>query len=345
MQGMMKLIARAVLGGVMLFSAIHGAAAQQESIRIGISSTGLLFMPVLVADSLDYFADEGVDVEILAMSGANNVYSALISGDIQLSVSSSMSILQGRSSGVDLLMVGSAMNQHGSNIVVSKEWADEHGLTEDSSYEERLAALRGLTIGTSSVGGGSDQLVRLLAEEAGLDPDRDMTLTVLAVGDATLAAFAMRRVDAITHSSPVAVRAIREHDGMMMFHLTGGAVPIYDGLIYLAYSTNEDWARENPDTLRKTLKALQRAHAVIGDEGQREIVKKAVQEKYHARIDDELYEAAWQDYATAFPAKIDLDQDSIDQVMELAQRLGMGQGISADVAETSWSNEFITAGE
>jgi NitT/TauT family transport system substrate-binding protein len=202
-----------ITAAVCLAGTLAGSSnlAAADTVRIGLSSNGLLFMPTLSADAMGYFKEQGLDAEIVLLGGANKVYSAMLGGELEMSVSSSVSILKGRSSGTDLLMIGSAMNQHGSNIVVSKEWAAKHALTEKSSYADRLKALKGITIGTSSVGGGSDQLVRLLAEDAGINPDRHMTLTVLAVGDTTLAAFARRRVDAITHSSPRSGQERRPH--------------------------------------------------------------------------------------------------------------------------------------
>lgn len=320
-----------------------GEAAAADKVRIGLSSNGLLFMPALVADTMGYFKEQGIDGEIVLLGGANKVYSAMLGGELEISVSSSVSILKGRSSGTDLLMIGSAMNQHGSNIVVTKEWATKHGLTDTSSYRDRLKALKGITIGTSSVGGGSDQLVRLLAEDAGINADRDMTLTMLAVGDTTLAAFARRRVDAITHSSPIAVKAIRDHDGMMMFHLTAGGVPAYDGFLYLAYSARQAWVDKNPELAARAVRAFQQAHAALYDPALRETIKLAVHAKYHGNIDGKLYDSAWQDYVTAFPKKLELDQSMIERVVKLSEKLESGDPIKPDAVRASWTNRIVDA--
>jgi NitT/TauT family transport system substrate-binding protein len=330
------------LGSALALS-LNARAGAAGKVRIGLSSKGLLFMPALVADAMGYFKDEGVDAELAVLGGANKVYTALVAGELEMSVSSSVSILKARASQTDLMMVGTAMNQHGSNIVVSKEWAAKFNITDASSYEDRLKALKGITIGTSSVGGGSDQLVRLLAEEAGINPDRDMTLTVLAVGDATLAAFAQRRVDAITHSSPVAVKAIRDYDGMMLFHLSAGQVPLYDGFLYLAYSASEAWLKANRDEALKTLAALQRAHRAIRDDAQRETVRKAVKDKFYPEMDEALFADSWADYVTAFPPTIDIDQTMVDRVLELSKRLQPDEPIDPAVARQAWTDDYVKA--
>lgn len=322
----------------------RGAWAQAApKVRVGLSSTGLLFMPALVADAMGYFGEAGVDGELMVMGGANKVYSALVAGELELSVSSSASILRARESKTDLIMVGTAMNQHGSNIVCSREWAEKFGLTDASPYEDRLKALEGLTIGTASVGGGSDQLVRLLAAEAGFNPDRDLTLTVLAVGDATLAAFSQRRVQAITHSSPIAVKAIKDYDGFMLFHLSAGKVPLYDGFLYLAYSGRQSWLEANRETTLKALGALQRAHGAINDPARLEPIRSAVKAKYYPEMDEALFNDSWADYATAFPLTIDIDQSMMDRVVELTNRLEPDRPVSDEVARQAWTDEFAQA--
>ena len=50
-----------------------------------------------------------------------------------------------------------------------------------------------MTLGVSSVGGGADQLLRFLAKQAKLDPDRDMTISALGSGDAMIAALSRGR--------------------------------------------------------------------------------------------------------------------------------------------------------
>lgn len=315
-------------------------ATAQDKVEIGLSSDGLLFIPVFVADVMGFFEEEGIEAELKILGGATKVYAALVSGAVDFSISSTVSILRGRAGGTDMTMIGGAMNQHASNIVATREWFEQSGLTPESTYEERLGALDGITISVASAAGGSAQLVRFLAGEAGLDPERDMTLTVLGVGDTTLAAFARRRVDAITHSSPVAVRAVREHDGVMLFHMSGGQVPAYNGFLYLTYTGMESWMNENPELTVRFLRAMQKAHDAILDPARADEVRNRVHAKYHEGIAEDLYVDAWADYASAFPASIEIDGDMVDRVNELAAKVANADPVLPEHVSAAWTNGY-----
>src|SRR6185295_6527753 len=98
------------------------------------------------------------------------------------------SAFRARAQGSDVMMIAPAVAQYTDNVTMSAAWAKQHNLTPASTYEEKLKALKGMTLAVSSVGGGADQLVRFLAKEARLDPDRDMTISALGSGEAMLAA-------------------------------------------------------------------------------------------------------------------------------------------------------------
>ncbi|WP_082143662.1 ABC transporter substrate-binding protein [Nitratireductor soli] len=333
-----RLAVAGVLAGALALCA--SPALANDKLRVGLSSDGLLFVPAFVADVMGYYEEEGLDVDLTILGGATKVYAALVSGEVEFSVSSSVSILRGRAGGTDMTMVGAAMDQHASNIVATREWFEKAGLTKDSTYEERLKALDGITIAVASAAGGSAQLVRFLAGEAGVDAERDMTLTVLGVGDTTLAAFARRRVDAITHSSPVAVQAIREFDGVMLFHMSGGQVPAYNGFLYLTYTGRESWIREHEDQTARFLRAMQKAHKAIRDPALADVVRDKVHAKYHAKIDDALYADAWADYASAFPESIEISGEMVDRVNELAAKVENADPVLPEHVAAAWTNDY-----
>ena len=54
---------------------------------------------------------------------------------------------------------------------MSSAWAKKNNITSSSPYEEKLKALKGMTLAVSSIGGGASQLVTFLAKQAKLDLD------------------------------------------------------------------------------------------------------------------------------------------------------------------------------
>jgi NitT/TauT family transport system substrate-binding protein len=71
------------------------------------------------------------------------------------------------------------------------------------------------------------------------------------------------------------------------------------------------------------------------------VVRNAVHTKYHANIDAKLYDDAWQDYVTAFPRELYLDQGMIDRVVKLSEKLEGGDPIKPDAIRAAWTNRIV----
>lgn len=169
-------------------------ALAKEKFRVAITSYGFLFVPIFAAKELGHFDREGLDVEIINTGSAPKAYAALAGSNVEFLVASPVAGFRARAAGLDSLIVGAVTSQYASNIVVSGEWARSKKLSATSSYADRLAALKGITIGTVDRGGGVDQLIHFLAKEAKLNPQTDMEIPVIGAGEAMLAAFSRGRI-------------------------------------------------------------------------------------------------------------------------------------------------------
>src|SRR3546814_10006490 len=110
------------------------------------------------------------------------------------------------------------MTKFGSILVISVYGENKHSITAASAYAEKQKAMNGIKVGVTSPGSGTDQAVRFLAKEAGLDPDRDITIVSLGTGDAMTAALIQGRIDGFTHSAPVGEKVVKDHGGVMLFN-------------------------------------------------------------------------------------------------------------------------------
>ena len=76
-------------------------AAERAPVHQATISLGLYFVPMMVADKLGYFADEGLDFKWTQIKGATAAMSALISGDIDYVVTVPASAARAVSKGVN----------------------------------------------------------------------------------------------------------------------------------------------------------------------------------------------------------------------------------------------------
>jgi NitT/TauT family transport system substrate-binding protein len=314
-------------------------AFARDKVRVAITSYGFLFVPVFAAKELGYFDAEGLDVEIINTGSAPKAYAALAGGNVEFLVASPVAGFRARAAGLDSLIVGAVTSQYASNIVVSGEWAKARKLTATSSYAERLAALKGITIGTVDRGGGVDQLIHFLAKEAKLNPQTDMEIPVIGAGEAMLAAFSRGRIQGFGHSSPVSDTAVREMNGFMLFNMSRGEVKPLDGFLYISAMVRESWAKTHEDATVRFLQAIQRALATIHDPASTTKARDAVKKAYHANIDPEFYARLWDDTAKAFPRSVALDAPMIRRVVSFVNEFDR-EPLNQTAVDAAWTDRY-----
>ena len=185
----MSVRVRMLATGALLVATLSSQAWGQGTVRLAHGTEGFSYVAPFIAETMGYFKKVGVDVEMVRSSSGSQSLAAVISGSAEVFIGSTESPINARLKGPDIVLFAAIFNQYSSNVTVSKAWAQEKGLTPSSGLKERLAALKGITIGVTGPGSGTDQIVRFLAGEAGLNPDRDMTIVPLgSEGTAMIAA-------------------------------------------------------------------------------------------------------------------------------------------------------------
>jgi NitT/TauT family transport system substrate-binding protein len=259
-------------------------------------NTGFMLTPIYVALENGYFEEEGLDVERVTLSGGSKALTAVIGGGADIATVALVDTMKAIESGQDVKAIGSLFNQIGTNIVLNKDIAAEKGVTADSSMEEKVLALKGLKIGISSPGSGSDHIIRNLLESEGVNPDREVELIPLGQADAQLAAFKNKDVQAFVYSSPTTDMATKL-DGIILFNYSKGEVEEYDGLTYLTLVSQTKDLEENKELFQRVTNALAKSGKFIESDrdGTKELLK-----KYIEGIDPEIFDIAFENNYPAF---------------------------------------------
>lgn len=315
-------------------------ASAQERLIVSHSTDSLAFLPFFVANAMNYFQDVELEVEPLRTGSGATAMAAMIGGDAHIYVGSTASAFGARNQGVDVMIVGAMVDQFSSSIVVSKEWADMHNVTADSSIEDKLEALRGIRIGVTGVGSGSEQIVRYLASEAGLDPEREMTIVGMGSQGATLiAALSQDRVDAFSISPPSTHVAVDELDAVILFNTSIGEVESLDGYFYIGAMAQSDWLQEHPDTAVKFLRGLQLALDAFRDPEVTLQARDAVHEMYYSGIDKHVFDAVWVDAARSSPESVEMTREMLAGVVDFANTFTSEQ-IDPMLVDETFTNEY-----
>ena len=276
-----------------LITGLPAGAQELEKVRIAHSTESLAFLPFFTAVTMDKFKEVGIDVEVIRAGGGSKTIAAIVGGSTDLAVSSTSGLMFARKEGIDIKMTSALVNQYVVNIVYSKQWAEKHAITADSSYEDRLKALRGARIATSGPGGGQD-IVMYMAAKAGLDGERDLTMVHLGNDIGVYrAALDAGQIDGLALSAPTPEIAIKEQGAQWAFNFSTGEVSELNGYLYLVASASQAWLAKNPETARKVDQAFQATLDLLHDPAQSPIARDKVRAKYYPDTDEALFAVVW----------------------------------------------------
>jgi NitT/TauT family transport system substrate-binding protein len=168
---------------VLLISCTPLTVAAQETIRIAVPLLPTPAFPQMLAADKGLFQKRGLKVEFIRINSEPTTYQALVFGDIQATSGAPVGLVLSQLQGIDIVSLGSWLN------IVPYTVATREKITD-------LKQLKGKKIGVNRLGGRSSLIFRVMLEDAGLDPFRDVTLLQLGGSQERLAALLSGGIDA-----------------------------------------------------------------------------------------------------------------------------------------------------
>src|SRR5262244_3333287 len=121
-------------------------------IKITQPAESLSYMPIYVGRAKGFFKEAGIDLEVVLTRGDGPDVQALMAKEVEFVATPPHHLytlyLQNRK----LLGIAGILGRCSSNLVISREVAVERGVSENSPFEQKLASLKGLTLGVSTPG-------------------------------------------------------------------------------------------------------------------------------------------------------------------------------------------------
>jgi ABC-type nitrate/sulfonate/bicarbonate transport system substrate-binding protein len=154
--------------GTAAFAVAHQASAQPTGeIPIGVASTSLVACSARIANEMGLFQRRGLRPRFVMMDSANTATAALISGSVRLAVSGPGELVVAQSRGQKVVVIASTYGGLGASLVLGKAVADKLGLSASAPVNERLKALDGLLIASTTATSSYTVAIRSAANAAG----------------------------------------------------------------------------------------------------------------------------------------------------------------------------------
>jgi NitT/TauT family transport system substrate-binding protein len=186
------MIGKRVVGSTILVAVLCASVASAQNVKISIPSTTQAVLSFTTARDKGYYRAEGLDAELILMS-APTASRALLSGDVAVSTVGG--------AGLPPILRGSPLRFLFTTYNRAMFWLYAKPEIRD------LRALKGKKVGVSGIGSGPDSLLRESLRQAGLDPNRDITVLSLGVMPTIFAGLQSGIVDAAMLAPPVTLKA------------------------------------------------------------------------------------------------------------------------------------------
>ena len=276
---------------VIAIISIVGRAESADRVRIGVSNYNLSNLTVGVAQTKEFFKQEGIDAEIIRMN-PNVATMALVSGDVGYTTLIG-SVIGANLKGARLKMIACSQDRTPLALV---------GKPELKSVKD----LKGRTIGVGSYGSTPDIVARMIVKQFGIDPDAEIKVLALGSDGARLAALKEGVVDVIIVAPPV------DFEGQKMgFNILIRAGDVFR-FPYNGLGTSVRKINENPDEVKRVLRALIKANGFI-----RKNKEGTVQVLVHwAKTKPEFATAAYDSSVGVFSGDGSIPEDGLRVVIE-----------------------------
>jgi ABC-type nitrate/sulfonate/bicarbonate transport system substrate-binding protein len=219
-----------LLGTALGLTRAEQALAQAQSGSLipvpgAYSAPGLAYASMFLAGRKKLWAAHGLEPTLKAVEGGALAMVTLNTGDSEFVCVASTDAMIAWERGVKMLVVAAFYGSLTIQLTASREWMEKSGLGPNSSIEDRVRALKGARIGSSSLGGGPPQYTKFLGSLYGLDPEKDIRIVMVGQGPTRIAALREGRVDMVVGGAPEADQIALEGYGDLYINFP--EVPIF----------------------------------------------------------------------------------------------------------------------
>jgi len=216
-----------------------------KKIKVAEVTHSIFYAPQYLADALGYFEEEGLEVEFILTSGANNVTAAVLSGDVEIGFCGSEATIYVYNQGEkDYLINFAGLTKKDGSFLVARQ-PDEDFKVEDLIGKHIIAGRKGGMPAMTLEWALNQNGVK--TSEVSFDTSIDFA--------STTGAFIGGTGDYVSVFEPTALQLEKQGVGYVVASVgeLGGIVP------YTTYNAKKSYIEENPEVIEGYTKAINKA--------------------------------------------------------------------------------------
>jgi ABC-type nitrate/sulfonate/bicarbonate transport system substrate-binding protein len=219
---------------------LYSAAFAQEKVKFPISASSktLGYSPLWVASKMGFFDRQGLDAQLVLVSGADKSTMSLVGGSVFVGSGAIDATIGATEQGADLVATGGVINGLTHMLMGGKKF---------KTYED----LRGANIGSSGLTSGTAFVLRRMMAAKGLQYPKDYNLINVGPSAQSFLALTANRVDAALIAVPLSTDAAE-----MGYNIIGRAAEIIPNYQLTEISTRRPWAEKNRAVMVRFMKAM-----------------------------------------------------------------------------------------
>ena len=300
---------------------------RNNTIQVNEVTHSVFYAPLYLADSLGYFTEEGIKVELTNGGGADNVMSAVLSGDSDIGFcgpEAALYVLAGGSS--DVPTVFGQLTKRDGSFLVSRT-PQPNFTWNDLKGKEILAGRKG---------GVPAMTFEYLLNEQGLKDGIDLTLNYDVAFNLMTSAFEAGTADYCTMFDPVAYEYEAAGKGYVVASVgeASGEVP------YTCFIAKASWLKKHESQAEGFLRAITKAVKYVHESPSSQAAEYLVdhfegvsKEALAASVERYLAIDAWRTELTMTEESFDRLQDIIENAGELTRRATLSELVNNEYAQ------------
>jgi NitT/TauT family transport system substrate-binding protein len=320
---------RLIASAACTLAAPHVIAQSRQKIPFAMGAGAFYFTVHYVAEAAGYYTQEGFDLDSVNVSSGPRQVASIMGGSADIAPLGLQLVVQAAQRGGNIIAVCAGYNILPMSILLSNDAIARSGIKEGMSTDEKVHRMKGLRIGITTPGSGTDDMARALLRGRGMNPDRDITIQPLVTAETMLAALERGSSDGFCFTSPIPEYAVSKGWGKIIIEPLNGDVPEAANVPYIIMATSPEVIARKRSMLLAMVRCWTKAMDFVRDNPRE---ASALVRRYFPDMDEGVYNTAFEKYRKGVPTSPLVTDEQVQNVVRF-MHISKGVPISATRAD------------